>query len=385
MTASTSSAVDYDAVFAYARDVLAPLAEKGLHGRVDPVLTRALGEGGILPALYPEGDRAQASARTICEIRERVAYHCVAAEVAVAMQGIGGYPILQSGQDHQRAEWLPRVRTGEAVAAFALTEPECGSDAAAVQLRAERTGRGWKLYGRKKWISNAPGAHFYTTFARTGDEPGSRGVTAFLVPADRPGLTATPLELINPHPIGTLDFDGVEVTEDDVLGEVNRGFRVAMQTFDLFRPSVGAAAIGMAQRALDMTVERVTTRRMFGVLLGEKQGAAHQLADAATALDAARLLVRRAADAYDSADPRVTAHSAMAKLYATETAQKVIDTAVQLHGAAALAATHPVGQLYTEIRATRIYEGASEVQRDLIARDLFRDTALGRRSSRAAR
>lgn len=383
MTTSTPPTVDLDAVSAYTRDTLAPLAEQGEHGRVDAALTRALGDGGILPALFPEGaERAQATARTICDLRERVAYHCVAAEVALAMQGIGGYPVLQSGQPHHLAEWIPGLRSGEVVAAFALTEPECGSDAAALQLRAERDGDGWSLHGVKKWISNAPGAHFYTTFARTGDEPGSRGVTAFLIPADRAGLTATPIDLINPHPIGELHFDGVKVTEADVLGDVNRGFRVAMQTFDLFRPSVGAAAVGMAQSALDLTVEHAATRTMFGGYLGEKQGVAHQLADCATTLSAARLLVRQAAEAYDTSDPRVTSRSAMAKLYATETAQKVIDTAVQFHGALALAAEHPVGKLYTEIRASRIYEGASEIQRDLIARDLFRGTALDHRSAR---
>lgn len=394
VTAPDSAPARFAWVSEAARDTLAPLAARGPHGRVDPDLTRALGETGILATLFPEptGEtmRPQASAREICELRERVAYHCVAAEVALAMQGIGGYPVLQSGQQHHLDEWLPKLRSGEAVAAFALTEPECGSDAAALQLKAvpegdeeSDGGDGWLLHGTKTWISNAPGASFYVTFARTSGETGARGVTAFLVPADRAGLGQEEIDLIAPHPIGTLTFDGVRVGPEDVLGEVGKGFRVAMQTFDLFRPSVGSAAIGMAQFALDTTVEHAATREMFGAYLGSKQAVAHQLADAATSLHASRLLVGQAADAYDAGSDRVTAFAAMAKLYASEASHRVVDMAVQLHGAKALEQGHPIGALYTEIRASRIFEGASEVQRDLIARDLFRGTALDHRANKS--
>ncbi|WP_217574396.1 acyl-CoA dehydrogenase family protein [Streptomyces sp. GbtcB7] len=370
-----------------ASERLAPIAHAGTDGRVNRDLLRALSTEGVLGMLFPGHgtDGAQTTAETICLLREALAYGCVEAEVALAMQGIGGYPVLQSGQRHHLDRWLGPLREGTAVAAFALTEPDAGSGAAALRLEAVADGDGWRLHGTKMWTTNAPDADFYTTFARTTQGAGARGVTAFLVPADSPGLKATSVELFAPHPIGRLDFDSVRVTRADVLGEVDRGFRVAMKTFDLFRPSVGAAAVGMAQAALDAAVRHTSQRQAFGQALGRQQAVAHALSDAATKLEASRLLVRAAAAAHDSGDGRVTAKSAMAKLFATESAQQVIDTAFQFHGASGLRAGHLLEGLYREIRASRIFEGASEIQRDIIARDLYRDTPIGRRAGGTAK
>uniref|UniRef100_UPI003FA34633 acyl-CoA dehydrogenase family protein n=1 Tax=Streptomyces luteogriseus TaxID=68233 RepID=UPI003FA34633 len=229
----------------------------------------------------------------------------------------------------------------------------------------------WRLTGEKCWISNAPEADFYTVFARTTPGAGARGVTAFLVPADRPGLTGRGLDMLSPHPIGALDFDAVPVTAEDVLGEVDRGFRVAMGTLNLFRPSVGAFAVGMAQAALDATLAHTAGRDAFGGKLRDLQAVAHQVAEMALRTEAARLMVHAAASAYDADAPDVPRRSAMAKLLATETAQYVVDAAVQLHGARALQRGHLLEHLYREVRAPRIYEGASEVQRGIIAKELY--------------
>ncbi|MFZ4278648.1 acyl-CoA dehydrogenase family protein [Streptomyces rhizosphaericola] len=253
-----------------------------------------------------------------------------------------------------------------------------GSHAGALSLAAEPTPGGWRLSGEKCWISNAPEADFATVFARTTPGAGSRGITAFLVPADRPGLTGQPLDMLSPHPIGTLEFDGVPVTADDVLGEPDRGFRVAMDTLNLFRPSVGAFAVGMARAALDATVAHTARRTAFGGPLSDLQAVSHQVAEMATRTEAARLLVFAAAAAYDAGESGVPRRAAMAKLYATETAQYVVDTAVQLHGARALRRGHLLEHLYREVRAPRIYEGASEVQRAIIAKELY--TAEARRA-----
>jgi acyl-CoA dehydrogenase len=352
-------------------------------------LLRAMGDLGLLGRLFPgygpgerrqpggQGDEAElsreAAAFDLCLLREALARECTEAETALALQGLGAYPILQSGTEAQVRRWLPAVASGEAVAAFALTEPDAGSDAAALSLAAEPDGRGWRLSGTKVWISNAPQADVYTVFARTTADAGSRGVSAFVVPADRPGLGGEPLDLLSPHPIGRLDFDGVRVEPDELLGEVDRGFAVAMRTLDLFRPSVGAFAVGMAAAALDASVAHVRSRIAFGGPLADQQSVAHRLAEMATRTQAARLLVYQAASAYDAGLPGVTSRAAMAKLTATETAQYVVDSAVQLHGARALQRGHLLEHLYREVRAPRIYEGASEVQLGIIARELLRD------------
>jgi acyl-CoA dehydrogenase len=351
-------------------DVLAPVAAAGEEGRVNRPLVRALAECGLLGRLFPEGGTVRAV--DLCLLREALGQACPEAETALALQGLGAYPILQSGGPAVVERWLPAVRRGEAVAAFALTEPEAGSDAAAIATRAEAVPGGWRLTGVKQWISNAPDADVYTLFALTTEGAGARGVSAFAVPGDADGLSGRPLELLSPHPVGRLELDGVFVAEDDLLGQPDRGFAVAMATLNLFRPSVGAFAVGMAQAALDAAVAHAGTRRAFGGPLKDLQAVAHRLADMATATAAARLMVYDAAEAVDAGDPDVATRSAMAKLFATETAQRVVDDAVQLHGAAGLERGHLLEHLYREVRAPRIYEGASEVQRTVIARGLYR-------------
>ncbi|MFD7613224.1 acyl-CoA dehydrogenase family protein [Streptomyces sp. NPDC059828] len=352
---------------ALAAQRLRPLAEKGEPGRVNRPLIAALGELGLLKRLFTD-----ASALDLCLLRESLAHGCTEAETALALQGLGSYPVLQAGTPAQRDRVLPEVIAGRAVAAFALSEPDAGSDAAALALEATPHGDGWRLTGEKRWISNAPEADFFTVFARTGEAAGARGISAFLVPADRPGLTGSALEMLSPHPIGALHFDGVPVGRDDLLGEPGGGFRVAMNTLNLFRPSVGAFAVGMAQAALEATLEHTAHRTAFGGTLKDLQAVSHQTAEMATRTEAARLLVYAAACAYDSGAADVPRRSAMAKLFATETAQYVVDTAVQLHGARALQRGHLLEHLYREVRAPRIYEGASEVQRSIIAKELYR-------------
>ncbi|MFJ5152668.1 acyl-CoA dehydrogenase family protein [Streptomyces sp. NPDC088353] len=351
---------------ALAADRLRPLAEKGEPGHVNRALLAELGRLGLLERLFTSG------ALDLCLMREALAHACTEAETALALQGLGAHPLHAHGTPAQRAHWLPRVMDGSAVAAFALSEPGAGSDAAALALAARPDGPSrWRLTGEKCWISNAPEADFYTVFARTTPDAGSRGVTAFLVPADRPGLTGTALEMLSPHPIGALGFDGVPVTAEDVVGETDRGFRVAMGTLNLFRPSVGAFAVGMAQAALDATLTHTARRDAFGGKLRDLQTVAHQVAEMALRTEAARLMVYAAATAYDEGAPGVPGRAAMAKLLATETAQFVVDTAVQLHGARALRRGHLLEHLYREVRAPRVYEGASEVQRGIIAKELY--------------
>ena len=378
MTAFALTA-DQRAFAAEVRDLgareLRPIAETGEPGRVNRELIKAMGRSGLLARLFPGVAGGQlsreAAATDLCLLRESLATQTTEAETALALQGLGSYPLLQSGRAEQVRRWLPAVAAGDAVAAFALSEPGAGSDAAALELTAEPDGNGWRLTGEKMWISNAPEADFYTVFARTTAGAGARGVSAFVVPADRPGLSGEHLDMVSPHPIGTLSFDGVPVRGDELLGERDRGFAVAMRTLDLFRPSVGAFAVGMAQAALDAAVAYATTRAAFGGLLKDQQAVAHLLAEMATRTEAARLLVYSAAAALD-AGAVVTGRSAMAKLFATETAQFVVDAAVQVHGARGLQRGHLLEHLYREVRSPRIYEGASEIQRTIIARELLR-------------
>ncbi|MCK1797036.1 acyl-CoA dehydrogenase family protein [Streptomyces sp. XM4193] len=348
------------------RPLLAALGDHGLIRRLLPA-TAPEGAGGV-PG---EGSGGENRALETCLLRESLAYGCTEAETALALQGLGATPVALYGSAAARERWLPEVSAGRAVAAFALSEPEAGSDAAALALRAEPDGAGWRLTGSKKWISNAPCADFYSVFARTGEGPGARGVTAFLVPADRPGLTGKPLTMLSPHPIGSLAFDAVPVTAEDRLGDSGGGFTVAMRTLNRFRPSVGAFAVGMAQSALDAALDHAARRSAFGGALRDLQSVGHQLAEMATRTEAARLLVYAAAAALDRDDPDIALRSAMAKLQATETAQYVVDAAVQIHGAAALELGHPLEHLYREVRAPRIYEGATEVQRSIIAKQLY--------------
>lgn len=364
----------------HVRDVARKELAPGVHqsdtdGHVNRSLLRALGELGLLRGLFggsPDQAPRDAAAMQLCLLRETLAGVNTEAETALALQGLGSYPILQSGSPRTIDRWIPGVVSGELVAAFALSEPGAGSDAAALSLRADPDGDGWRLFGEKTWISNAPEADVYTVFARTTADARARGVTAFAVPGDAEGLSGEHLDLLAPHAIGRLVFDGVRVGAGDVLGEVDAGFKVAMRTLDLFRPSVGAFAVGMAQSALDAAVEWSRTRQVYGAPLHAQQSVSHTLAEMATRVRASRLLVYAAASAYDGGAPahEVTTSAAMAKLYATESAQYVVDQAVQIHGARALQRGHLLEHLYREVRAPRIYEGASEVQRTIIGRAL---------------
>jgi alkylation response protein AidB-like acyl-CoA dehydrogenase len=358
-----------------AEEKIAPIAE-GSDGRLNRSLVSALGTAGLLRGLFggnTDESPRDAAAMQLCLLREAIAQVSGAAETALALQGLGSYPLVQAGSEETIARWLPRVIAGDAIAAFALSEADAGSDAGALALRAVPDGDGWRLHGEKMWISNAPDADVYSVFARTTEGARSRGVTAFVVAGDSPGLSGEPLEMLAPHPIGRLVFDGVPVGRDDVLGEIDAGYGVAMRTLDLFRPSVGAYAVGMAQAALDATVEHVRHRQAFGAPLAAQQAVAHRIADMATDLEAARLMVYAAASAYDEGTERERQprRAAMAKLFATEAAQRIIDGCVQLHGAVALQRGHLLEHLYRDVRAPRIYEGASEVQRSIIARELI--------------
>jgi acyl-CoA dehydrogenase len=336
---------------------VAALAEHGLLGQVF-----RRDANGFLPT----------SAIDLCLIREGLARHCTEAETALAVQGLGSYPILRNSRPEVLARWLPKVASGQVVAGFALTEPDAGSDVASLALEATVDGDGFRLTGEKAFISNAPDADIYSVFARTTPGAGAKGISAFAVPRSSDGLSGSRLTLVSPHPIGRLRFDNVYVPRSHVLGEVDGGMRVAMQTLDLFRPSVGAFAVGMGQAALDAAVAHAAQRQAFGRALRDFQAVSHQLAEIATRLHAARLLVHDAANAYDAGTGRTGHLSAMAKLFATETAQLAVDVAIQVHGARALEHGHLLEHLYREVRAPRIYEGATEIQREIIARHLFR-------------
>jgi acyl-CoA dehydrogenase len=329
-------------------------------------LVRALGQAGWLAHTAPELD-----VRTLALIRETLARHDGLADFAFAMQGLGAGAITLFGSPDQRA-WLDRTRTGEAIAAFALTEPSSGSDVAALETTATKDGDFWRLDGEKTWISNGGIADLYTVFARTGEAPGARGLSAFLVPADTPGLViAERLETIAPHPLARLRFEGLRLPAAALIGTPGQGFRIAMSVLDVFRTTVGAAALGFARRALAETLARTRQRQLFGAPLAELQMVQGHIAEMALAIDAAALLIYRAAWTKDTGAPRVTREAAMAKLHATEAAQDVIDRAVQLHGGDGVRAGHPVERLYREIRALRIYEGASDVQKIVIARQVL--------------
>ncbi len=362
-------------------DRFEPLASSGPHARVNRPLLRAIAEAGLLERLFQrdaDGWQGQVSAIDLCLVREGLARSCTAAETAFAMQGLGSFPLLQSGTRDAIEEWIPRVAAGEVAAGFVLSEPQAGSDVAALALRAERDRDGFRLNGEKMWISNAPEAGLYTVFARTTPGAGARGLTGFLVPGDAPGLHGEPIELVSPHPIGRLLFEDVHVPSEYVLGDVDRGFAVAMQTLDLFRPSVGAFAVGMAHAALRAAVEYAGEREAFGGTLSRLQAVSHRIADVATRVQAARLLVHHAARAYDQGVRPVTQAAAMAKLMATEVAQEAVDASIQVHGARGLVHGHLLEHLYREVRAPRIYEGASEIQREIIARTLFAPPAGAR-------
>jgi len=345
-------------------------------------LVRRLGAAGWLR--YAVGGTAWGGAaeaidtRSLCLLRETLARHSGLADFAFAMQGLGSGAITLHGTPAQKQHYLARVATGEAIAAFALSEPESGSDVAALQCAARKDGDAYILDGEKTWISNGGIADFYVVFARTGEAHGSRGLSAFIVDAGTPGFeVAQRIPVIAPHPLARLRFTGCRIPAAQRLGEAGQGFRIAMQTLDIFRTSVAAAALGFARRALAEALARATTRRMFDQLLADFQITQVKLATMATGIDSAALLTYRAAWLRDQGR-KVTREAAMAKMQATETAQQVIDAAVQLWGGLGVVSEHPVERLYREIRALRIYEGATEVQQLIIARqtlDAFRGEA----------
>ena len=361
-----------------AAETLRPLAEAwGERDELNRDLARALGKEGLFPLLVPTayggGLDGPFRSMTLCLIREELARTCPAAEELFAIQGLGSYPILLAGTEAQKAAFLPPLARGEQVPAFALTEPEAGSDAGALATRAERDGDGWRLTGVKRFISNAPAADLYVVFARSAPERGAKGISAFIVPGDAPGLSGTPMHTLAPHVIGELTFDGCRVPAASLLGAEHEGWRVAMGTLDVFRASVGAQAVGLAQAALDLALGHARSRVQFGQPLAQFQLVQAKLADMATELRAARLLVYSAARLKDAGAARVTLESSMAKLFATEMAHRVIDQAVQIHGGLGVLRGAPIERLYREARAPRIYEGTSEIQRLIIARQLLRD------------
>ncbi|WP_323011556.1 acyl-CoA dehydrogenase family protein [Castellaniella sp.] len=339
-------------------------------------LVRALGRDGWLRhavAGAAHGGMGEViDTRAVCLIRETLARHSGLADFAFAMQGLGSGAISLHGTPEQRNRYLVPVAAGDAISAFALSEPEAGSDVAALACAARVDGDDYVLDGEKTWISNGGIADFYVVFARTGEAPGARGITAFVVDADTPGLEiAERIEVIAPHPLARLRFDACRIPASQRLGAAGEGFKVAMRTLDIFRTSVAAAALGFARRALDEALTRATTRRMFNGVLADFQLTQAKLAQMATAIDSAALLTYRAAWLRDQGSS-VTREAAMAKMTATENAQWVIDSAVQMFGGLGVVSGQPVEKLYREIRSLRIYEGATEVQQLIIARELLR-------------
>jgi acyl-CoA dehydrogenase len=333
-------------------------------------LVAELGSAGFLKLCVADGD-TRPDVRSLAIARETLAYHSALADFAFAMQGLGSGAISLFGTVEQKREWLPKVASGDAIAAFAMTEPECGSDAANIQTSAMRDGNEWVLVGEKTLISNGGIADFYVTFARTGEGEGAKGLSAFIVPAELVTI-AERIEVIAPHPLARLKYDNVRIPADAIIGEPGEGFRIGMETLNLFRVTVGAAALGFARCALDEALSWATSRRLGTGTLAANAVTQAKLADMALAVDAAALLIYRAAWQQDEGGVDNRRAAAMAKLHATESAQQVIDAALQMHGGAGVTKGVKVEELYRDIRALRIYEGASEVQRQIIARDLLK-------------
>ena len=338
-------------------------------------LVNDLGKAGWLRNCVPAkwgGASEKLDVRSIALCRETLAYHSGLADFSLAMQGLGSGAISLFGSDEQCETYLPKVAAGEAISAFALSEAKAGSDVAAMETSAEVAGDEYVLNGEKTWISNGGIADVYCVFARTGDAPGARGLSAFVVDASNPGLAIKDrIDTIAPHPLATLSFDDCRIPVSARIGDSGAGFKVAMATLDVFRTSVAAAALGFARRALDEALKHTSTRQLFGAPLSALQMTEASIAEMATETDASALLVYRSAWAKDCHQERVTREAAMAKLYATEAAQRVIDQAVQLFGGSGVTKGNIAESLYREIRALRIYEGASEIQKVIIARQTY--------------
>jgi acyl-CoA dehydrogenase len=339
-------------------------------------LVSRLGEAGFLKLCAPQGygGDGDVSVRNLCLSRQTLSYQSGLADFAFAMQGLGSAPISIFGDDDLKKRYLPDVAAGKAIAAFAISEPEAGSDVGAITTTAVKDGNRFVLNGTKTWISNAGLADHYVVFARTGDAPGTRGLSAFVVDAETPGLTVSERIAVSaPHPLGTLRFEDCRVGRHNIVAGPGDGFRVGMGTLDMFRSTVGAAALGFARRAFDEAVLRSKTREAFGKKLSDFQITQSRIADMALSIDASTLLIYRAAWAKDnSPDKRITREAAMAKLYATEEAQKVVDHAVQIFGGLGVVRGSVVEELYREVRALRIYEGTSEIQKLVIAADVMK-------------
>ncbi|MDP3525859.1 MAG: acyl-CoA dehydrogenase family protein [Hoeflea sp.] len=353
------------------------------HSNVDETckaLVAALGEAGWLrlTAVDPADPQSRIDVRSLCILRETLARHDGLADFAFAMQGLGTGAISLFGTQEQKSRWLTLTRAGKALSAFALSEPASGSDVANMAMTATRDGQAYVLDGEKTWISNGGIADVYTVFARTGEAPGAKGLSVFIVPADTPGLEiAERLEVVAPHPLARLKFSDCRIPASAMIGKPGEGFRIAMSVLDVFRSTVAAAALGFARRALDESLSRVRERELFGAPMSELQMVQGHIADMALDVDASALLVYRAAWLKDQGAARVSREAAMAKLYATDRAQDVIDKAVQLHGGDGVRKGHIVESLYREIRALRIYEGASDVQKVVIARQTLANSTGG--------
>lgn len=346
-------------------------------------LAREFGRLGLLDYVVPrrqaDGTYAPIEVRSLSVIREALGYHHILADAVFAMQGIGTGAIWMHGSDYLKDRYLEPCRTGEKVAAFALSEPEAGSDVASMTTSARRDGDHYVINGTKTWITNAGFADHYVVVARTGEAPGARGLSAFMVDADTPGLTiGDPIELIAPHPAASLTFEDCRIPASHLIGQAGNGFKVAMSVFDIFRTSVGGAAVGVARRALDETLGRVTQRRIYGKLMSEMEGVQFKLADMASDIECSALAVYRAGWMKDVRGVRGTREASMAKLVATEAANRVVDSALQLFGGMGVTKGNIIEQLYREVRPMRLYEGASEVQKLIIARNLLAEAASSR-------
>ena len=363
---------------AFAASEIEPLAaqEDGSDEGARECLRRLAGSGllrEVVPAAY-DGARPQVSFRALCVVREELAHAFGLADVLFAMQGLGSYPVTLAGSEELKRRLLPAVASGRAVAAIAITEREAGSDVAAVATRARREGESYVLDGAKTLITNAGIADFYTVLARTGGEPGAKGLTAFAVEAATPGVAVTKrIETSAPHPIGEIEFRGCRVPSGNRLGKEGEGFKIVMRTLDGFRATVGAAAVGFARRALEEAIARAKARSQFGRPIAEFEGVQFSLAESAAELDAARLLVHRAAARSDLGAERVTKEAAAAKLFATEAAHRIVDRAVQIHGGLGVVRGAAVERLAREVRALRIYEGTSEILKVVLAGRLLEE------------
>ena len=360
------------------RNRLAAFAASEAHNLIDHSdvdgscrrLVAALGMGGLLSPSVVVDAAGRFDVRALCIARETLAYHDGLADFAYAMQGLGSGPVSLFGTEAQRKSWLPQIAEGRAIAAFALTEPDSGSDVASIATTAtpDRAGA-YRINGEKTFISNGGIADQYVVFARTGEAPGARGLSAFMLGKDSPGLTiAERIETIAPHPLARVVFSDCAVPSANLIGKAGEGFKVAMATLDVFRPTVGAAALGFARRALNDTVDHVRKRRMFGGVLADLQMTQAAIADMVADVEAAALMVYRAAWKKDFGAERITREAALAKMVATEAAQRVIDRALQLHGGGGVVKGAKVEELYRDVRALRIYEGSTEIQKIIIAR-----------------